>query len=48
MTKTFHDLTIWQKAHSLTLQIYQVTKSFPACERYSLTTHTQEEASLNH
>lgn len=32
----FHTLQVWQKAHQLTLGIYQVTASFPDSERYGL------------
>ena len=32
----FHTLQVWQKAHQLTLGVYQVTASFPDSERYGL------------
>ena len=32
----FHTLQVWQKAHQLTLGVYQVTGSFPDSERYGL------------
>lgn len=32
----FLDLTVWNKAHQLTLEIYQLTKSFPSDELYGL------------
>ena len=35
--KNFRDLKVWQKAHSLTLAIYQATIQFPADERFGLT-----------
>ena len=35
--KDFRDLQVWQKAHALTLDIYQTTSSFPDRERYGLT-----------
>jgi len=35
--KDFHDLTVWQKAHELTLAVYHVTASFPREELYGLT-----------
>lgn len=35
--KTFKDLTTWQEAHKLVLQIYILTKNFPREEIYSLT-----------
>jgi len=34
--KNFTDLIVWQYAHQLTLAIYEVTKSFPKGEMYSL------------
>lgn len=34
--KSFQDLEVWQKAHSLVLDIYLVTKSFPEEERFGL------------
>jgi len=37
MIKSFHDLDVWRKAHSLTVMIYQVTKDFPDEERYGIT-----------
>lgn len=35
--KDFHELKVWQKAHQLTLAVYQVTTTFPREERYGLT-----------
>lgn len=35
--KDFHELKVWQKAHQLTLTVYQVTAAFPREERYGLT-----------
>ena len=35
--KDFRQLRVWQKAHSLTLHIYNVTKKFPKEEMYGLT-----------
>ena len=34
--KDFHELKVWQKAHQLTLAVYQLTKDFPREERYGL------------
>jgi four helix bundle protein len=36
--KDFHDLKVWQKAHQLTLAVYQITAAFPREELYGLTT----------
>ena len=33
----FRKLLVWGKAHQLTLSLYQVTTTFPATERYGLT-----------
>ena len=35
--KDFHELKVWQKAHALTLSVYQSTSDFPREERYGLT-----------
>lgn len=35
--KDFRELKVWQKAHELTLAVYQVTASFPHEELYGLT-----------
>jgi len=35
--KDFHELKVWQKAHALTLAVYQSTGDFPREERYGLT-----------
>src|SRR6059036_2642729 len=35
--KDFRELKVWQKAHSLTLDVYRGTASFPKEEQYALT-----------
>ena len=35
--KDFRDLKVWERAHSLTLEVYRVTRNFPRDERYGLT-----------
>ncbi len=35
--ENFRDLRVWVKAHNLTLQIYQRTRTFPRDEIYGLT-----------
>ena len=35
--QSFRDLKVWEKAHKLTLDVYRVTKAFPADERFGLT-----------
>ena len=35
--QSFRDLRVWQKGHQLTLQVYEVTATFPKDERFGLT-----------
>ena len=35
--QNFRNLKVWQKAHTLTLDVYRATKSFPREELYGLT-----------
>lgn len=37
--KAFRDLKVWEKGHSLTLEVYKITKNFPKEELYGLTSH---------
>lgn len=34
--RSFRDLKVWQKAMDVAMQVFEVTKAFPAEERYSL------------
>jgi four helix bundle protein len=34
--KTFKQLLVWQKAHQLTLEVYNATRSFPKYEQFGL------------
>jgi len=34
--QTFQDLFVWQKAHALTLAVYNVTKQWPTDEKFGL------------
>jgi four helix bundle protein len=43
--QNYKDLKVWEKAHAFTLKIYQVTKSFPKEELYSLTNQIRRAAS---
>jgi four helix bundle protein len=43
--RDFRDLTVWQRAHEVTLAVYRVTKAFPADERYGLTSQLRRAAS---
>jgi four helix bundle protein len=40
----FRDLKVWEKAHGLTLAVYEVTRSFPPAERYALTSQVRRSA----
>lgn len=42
--KTYKDLIVWQKAITLTVLIYKVTKNFPPDERYGLTSQMRRAA----
>jgi four helix bundle protein len=41
MMKDFRSLKVWEKAHALTLAIYEATENFPKQELYSLTNQIQ-------
>jgi four helix bundle protein len=43
--KDFHELKVWQKAHQLTLAVYQITAPFPREELYGLTSQLRRSAS---
>ncbi|MFA6214994.1 MAG: four helix bundle protein [Patescibacteria group bacterium] len=34
--RTFKDLIVWQKSHNLALHVYEITKFFPAEEKFGL------------
>ena len=40
--RDFKELTVWQKAHELVLDIYRHTREFPADERFGLTAHLRK------
>jgi four helix bundle protein len=40
----FGDLAVWQKAHQMVLQVYRITGSFPAEERFGLTSQMRRAA----
>ncbi|OGW28582.1 MAG: four helix bundle protein [Nitrospirae bacterium GWC2_42_7] len=40
----FEDLQVWEKAHKLVLEIYRITKDFPAEERFGLVTQMRRAA----
>lgn len=37
MLNSFKDLTVWQNAYHLTLEVYRITCAFPPSEQYGLT-----------
>ena len=43
--KDFRQLKVWDRAHQLTLAIYQVTATFPRNETYGLTSQMRRAAS---
>jgi four helix bundle protein len=42
--KTFEDLVVWQKSHSLVLKIYRLTQSFPRNELFGLVSQIRRSA----
>ena len=36
MLKSFKELTVWQNAYQLTLEVYRITCAFPSSEQYGL------------
>lgn len=42
---TFKDLIVWQKAHNLTLIIYQIVKDFPRYEEFGLSSQMRRSSS---
>jgi four helix bundle protein len=44
MADTFRDLRAWQKAFSLSLDVYRATRSFPRVEVYGLAAQMQRAA----
>jgi hypothetical protein len=42
--KSFQDLVVWQKAHQIVLNAYQLSKNFPQHERYGLTSQFRRSA----
>ena len=43
--QNYKDLKVWEKAHHFTLSVYEVSKSFPKDELYSLTNQLRRSAS---
>jgi four helix bundle protein len=42
--KNYRDLTVWQKGIDIARSVYQVTKGFPADERFGLTSQLRRAA----
>jgi four helix bundle protein len=42
--KDFRELKVWEKAHQLTLAVYQATAAFPKAELYGLTSQMRRSA----
>ena len=42
--KDFHRLKVWEKAHRLVLSMYEITRHFPADERFGLTLQIRRAA----
>jgi len=43
--RTFKDLVAWQKAHELTLAIYQIAKAFPSDEKFGIISQLRRSVS---
>jgi four helix bundle protein len=43
--RDFRQLKVWEKSHSLTLKIYQITQSFPREELFALTSQMRRACS---
>jgi len=43
--KSFEDLSVWQEAHKLTLEVYDLTRKFPQAEKYGIISQLRRSAS---
>src|SRR5258708_15815113 len=43
--KGFEDLTVWQEAHKLTLEVYNLTAKFPGAEKYGIISQLRRSSS---
>ena len=43
--QNYKELKVWQKSHAFTLKVYEISKSFPKDELYSLTNQLRRPAS---
>lgn len=44
MSHTFNNIRVWQKSHSLVLEIYRVTENFPKSELYGITSQLRRSS----
>ena len=44
MLRSYQDLKVWQKSYDLCLQVYRLTRAFPASESYGLTSQMRRAA----
>jgi four helix bundle protein len=42
--RNYEDLEVWQKAHALTIRLYQITEDFPRAEMFGLTSQIRRAA----
>lgn len=42
--RSFRELLVWQKAHQFVLEVYRLTRRFPADERFGLTAQLRRAA----
>jgi four helix bundle protein len=43
--KSFEDLSVWQAAHKLTLEVYKLTAKFPGAEKYGIVSQIRRSSS---
>jgi len=44
MLKNYKELKVWQKSYQLCLEVYRITRGFPAEEKYGLTSQIRRAA----
>ncbi len=44
MIKSYKELTVWKKAHNLVLDVYRITKGFPAEKKFGLISQIRRAA----
>jgi len=43
--KSFEEIPVWRSSHKLTIEVYKITKKFPAHEQYGLTSQLRRSSS---